>query len=98
MVMRVKDIQDAIDRGQFDEAHGALEELLRLGPKNLEALKKKAALFSFEGKFSEEGAVWRKILEVDPEDKEAVDYFHRSFIEEREKERPTKRRKEWRWG
>lgn len=86
MVMRTEDIRSLIDRGEFEEAHKALNGILDLGPQNLEALKLKAFIYSCQGRVEDEAGVWRKIVEVDPEDETAMIFFHKTFIEERERE------------
>ncbi|MBI2602708.1 MAG: hypothetical protein HYW48_06610 [Deltaproteobacteria bacterium] len=86
MVKRVEDIRSLIDRGEFEEAQTSLDGILELGPRNLEALKLKAFLYSCQGRFEDEASTWRKIIEVDPEDEAAMLFFHKSFIEERERE------------
>ncbi len=80
----VNAIKDIVAEGRFEEAHRALEDLLELGPNNLEALKLKAALFEHVGRFEEEWMVWRRILESDNEDEDAIDFFQRTQLEDRE--------------
>jgi len=84
LMKHVSAIKDIVAKGQFEEAHQALEDLLELGPNNMEALKLKAALFQHVGRFDEEENVWRRIIEVDHEDEEAIAYFQRSQLEDRE--------------
>lgn len=83
-MMHVKQIKEIIDEGRTDEAHSALEQLLVLGPKNTEAMKLRAALYAMEGRFTDEGRIWQKIAEVDNEDADAVVYYTRRQLEDRE--------------
>ncbi len=83
-MMHVKEIKEIIDEGRTDEAHSALEQLLVLGPKNTEAMKLRAALYSMEGRFTDEGRLWQKIAEVDNEDADAVVYYTQKQLEDRE--------------
>lgn len=80
----VTQIRKIVENGQFEEAHQAIEDLLELGPKNIEALKLKAALFDHVGRFDEEETIWRRIVEVDNEDDEAIQYFLKAQLEDRE--------------
>ena len=41
----LEDIRKIVDRGEYGEAFVALEELLEMGPYNIEALKLKSLLF-----------------------------------------------------
>lgn len=80
----VQAIKKIVSEGQFQEAHLALEDLLELGPNNLEALKLKAALYEHVGRFEEEEQVWRRIIEIDTQDEDAINFFQRSQLEDRE--------------
>ena len=62
----------------------ALDQLLSLGPGNIEALKLKCFLYSLEGKFREEFMAWEKVLDQDYEDPDARYFFRRRDMEERE--------------
>lgn len=84
--MRLEEIHNLMDKGQFSQAHSALEELLSLGPSNLGALKLEAFLLAYEGRFVEEARIWQKIAAIDSEEEAAIKYFDRSFVEEREHE------------
>ncbi len=86
MVMPLDKIEKYVDAGDFPAAYAALEELLELGPKNTHALRLKAMLFGYEGRFREESKLWQKIITLDPEDEFAIAYFRRSMQEERENE------------
>lgn len=83
-MLHVKQIQSLADNGHAEQAYEALDQLLALGPKNIEALKIKANLLAFEGRFLEEGRVWEKIAQIDQEDEDAIQYFLHRQIEERE--------------
>jgi tetratricopeptide (TPR) repeat protein len=80
----VNHIRKIVEQGRLDEAHKAIEDLLELGPKNLEALKLKAALFEHVGRFEDEENMWRRIIEIDNEDEDAIRYFQKAQIEDRE--------------
>jgi len=80
----VAKIKEMFQAGQSHDALEALENLLELGPHNLEALKLKAHLFASEGRFAEEDAVWQKIVDVAPEDEDLLEYLHKKQWEDRE--------------
>ncbi len=80
----VKDIQKIVDHGDSSEAHVALDELLDLGPNNIDALKLKARLYRYEGRFEKEVATWNQIISIDREDPDAIGYFLQKQIEDRE--------------
>ena len=48
-----------------------MEQLLELGPNNVQALKLMASLYVHQGRFDEEEQVWRRV-EIDNEDDEAI--------------------------
>lgn len=77
-------IRQLLDQGQRAEAKSALEDLLSIGPSNLEALKLKALLYAGEGRFPEEEKVWLRILEIDREDPDAIQFIIKKQIEDRE--------------
>ena len=81
----VKDIRILFEQGQQDEAFDAIDQLLSLGPNNLDALKLKALILSNRGQYREEAKLWEQIIELDNEDADAIYYFHKRYIEEREK-------------
>ena len=83
-MMHVKQIRDIVDAGRNGEAHDALDQLLALGPNNLEALKLRARLHEFEGRFGDESKVWDRILSVDAENQDATQYLLRRQLEDRE--------------
>lgn len=80
----VKAIQQLVESGQLNEAHDALEDLLAIGPNNIEALKLLASLYRHQGRFEDEEQVWRRTFEVDQEDEDVLDYFQKVQIEDRE--------------
>lgn len=80
----VNAIKEIVAKGQFEEAHLALTDLLELGPHNMDALKLKAALFEHVGRFEDEDIVWRRIIDIDNEDEDAIQFFQRSQQEDRE--------------
>lgn len=86
MVMKIENIEKDVEKGRFEEAYAGLEEILSIGPKNTKALKMKALLLALEGKFSEEAQIWRKVISVDAEDEDALEYFQRTVNEQREHE------------
>lgn len=77
-------IKKIVTDGQFSEAHTALEDLLEMGPSNVEAIKLKAALFAHVGRFEEEELAWRRVIEIDNEDEDAIEYFQGAQLEDRE--------------
>lgn len=80
----VNTIRKLVDEGDADQAHDALDNLLALGPSNLEALKLRADLFRRVGRLSDESKVWLKIIDVDREDADAINYFYQQQLEDRE--------------
>ncbi len=80
----INNIKKIVADGQFEEAHTALEDLLEMGPSNVEAIKLKAALFAHAGRYDEEELAWRRIIDIDNEDEDAIEYFMASQIEDRE--------------
>lgn len=80
----VKEIKVIVEAGQISEAHEALDELLLLGPRNIEALKLRAQLYETEGRFYDESRAWEKVLGADGEDPDAVNFFLARQNEDRE--------------
>jgi len=80
----VTTIKKLIAAGQLSQAHEALEELLEIGPKNMEALKLLAALYVHQGRFEDEERIWRRIYEIEHDDEEALEFFQKVQIEDRE--------------
>ncbi len=72
----VKEILANINRGEETQAHEEIQELLSLGPKNVQALKLQAALCAREGNFEVEAQIWQKVLDCDPEDENAIKYWY----------------------
>lgn len=83
-MLHVKQIRTIVDEGKTVEAHDALDQLLALGPSNLEALKLRARLFEFEGRFGDEAKTWERIGSLDREDPDAQIYVARKQLEDRE--------------
>jgi hypothetical protein len=77
-------IKELIEKGETSKALGHLENILFLGPKNIEALKLKAFILRAQGHFEEEEILWSKILSFDREDTDAMEYFYSRHLEERE--------------
>ena len=73
-----------VENGDHEQAHDALDNLLELGPKNIEALKLKTVLYANEGRFVDERMLWEKIIFHDNEDLDAIFFFQRRHFEERE--------------
>lgn len=78
-------VKKLFEVGEEEEAEKELDNLLFLGPSNIEALKIRAEIFQKKGKFEEEAKIWSRIYEIDEEDPEAIDYMQRMQLEEREK-------------
>ena len=83
-MQHVKQIRTIVEAGDNDQAHAALDQLLALGPNNTEALKLRAALLEHEGRFADESKVWNRVATIDREDEDAINYFLRRQIEDRE--------------
>lgn len=74
-------IKKMMEEGQVDQAKEALENLLELGPHNLEALKMKAALYAAEGRFLEEEKTWHQIIEISHDDEDALEFIQQRQID-----------------
>lgn len=83
-MVHVHEIRNMVESGAHEAAHEALDLLLSLGPGNIEALKLKCFLYAAEGRFREEARVWAKVLDQDYEDADALSFFQRRQIEEKE--------------
>lgn len=81
---QIRDIQNIIEEGKTSEAHVAINEILALGPNNIEALKMRASLYHYEGRFEKEIAAWTQILSIDREDPDAINFFLQKQLEDRE--------------
>lgn len=81
----VSAVRDLLNEGKSEEAEDALENLLALGPSNIEALKIKAAILGKKGQLAEEAETWLKISQIDGEDPDAHDFLLRLQLEERER-------------
>lgn len=80
----VTKIKEMFQAGQVAEANVALENLLELGPHNIEALKLKAFVLASEGRFQEEDAIWQTILKAYPDDEDLLNHLHKKQWEDRE--------------
>lgn len=83
-MLHVKKIREIVDEGQSEKAHSALDQLLALGPNNLEGLKLRAHLYAFEGRFAEEAQIWDKVATIDREDPDAINFLLQRQMEDRE--------------
>lgn len=81
----VSAVRDLFSEGKSEEAEDALDNLLALGPSNIEALKIKAALLGKKGQLAEEAEIWLKISQIDSEDPDAHEFLLRLQMEERER-------------
>lgn len=77
--------EELLSQSKYEEALGAIDELLEFAPYNLEALKLKAQLLEAQGKYAEATRCWVKVLEIEPEDPQALDFSKRFYLEEEEK-------------
>jgi tetratricopeptide (TPR) repeat protein len=77
-------IKAYIAKGDTQEAYSALDNLLALGPNNIEALKLQAMLYNAEGRYTEETTVWHKVLTIDNEDIDAITFMLKLQNEDRE--------------
>lgn len=78
-------IKKIVTDGHFSEAHAAIEDLLEFGPKNVEAIKLKAALYAHVGRFEEEEMAWRRVIEIDNEDEDAIEFYQGLQLEDSER-------------
>ena len=83
-MLNVKEIEKFVDDGDNDPAHQALDDLLELGPSNTAALKLRARLFEYEGRFADEVRIWDQIASIDNEDTDAVEFLLKKQLEDRE--------------
>jgi hypothetical protein len=82
----MNEIRKLVDHGQLNEAQDALDVLLEFGPSNVDALKLKAVLCAHEGKFQEEEGYWGQILDVDREDRDAIHFFLKRQLQDKERQ------------
>ena len=80
----IKSIKNHLGAGEVAQAKDALDNLLHIGPNNIEALKLKAAILTAEGNFADSHSTWLRIAEVDRNDEDAVHYFLKQQQEDRE--------------
>ncbi len=83
-MIHVNAIRKFVDDGEFDQAHDAIENLLALGPNNLEALKLQAQIYAARGEIDLELQVWGRVLEIDREDADGINFLLQQQIEDRE--------------
>jgi tetratricopeptide (TPR) repeat protein len=83
-MLHVKQIEKFVDDSKNEEAHEALDQLLSLGPQNTAALKLRARLFEYEGRFAQEAKIWERIATIDNEDEDAIDFLLNRQMEDRE--------------
>ena len=83
-MMHVKQIKNKIDHGQFDTALADIENLLLLGPNNLDALKLKAFLMEGMGHFHDALRVWLHIAQIAPDDEDAISFVQAKQLEDKE--------------
>jgi tetratricopeptide (TPR) repeat protein len=80
----VAEIQNLAENGDLSGAHQALDGLLEMGPRNVEALKLRARLFEVAGKFQQEAKIWEQVAKIDREDSDLEQYIVRRQSEDRE--------------
>lgn len=80
----VAEIQSIAESGDLSEAHSALDALLAMGPRNVEALKLRARLYEVAGRFQLEAKVWEQVSKIDREDDDLTQYILRRQNEDRE--------------
>ncbi len=80
----LKTIRELVESEKLEEAQEAIDNLLILGGKNTEAMKIKARIYQRQGHFSLEAQEWRKIIDLDAEDEDAIGYYEGLHLEERE--------------
>jgi tetratricopeptide (TPR) repeat protein len=80
----VAQIQTIAESGDLGSAHEALDALLEMGPRNVEALKLRARLYEVSGQFQQEAKIWDQIARIDREDNDLAEYIARRQHEDRE--------------
>jgi hypothetical protein len=80
----VAEIQNIAESGDLSGAHNALDALLTMGPRNIEALKLRARLYEVSGRFQLEAKVWDQISRIDREDDDLTQYVIRRQSEDSE--------------
>lgn len=84
ILAREQKLRQLVESGEHVKAHDAVDEVLALGPHNIRALKWKGDLAQLEGEFAQSREYWRRVLEIDAEDVEAIHFFEKLSIEDRE--------------
>jgi tetratricopeptide (TPR) repeat protein len=80
----VAEIQNIAEAGDLSQAHSALDALLSMGPRNIEALKLRARLYEVAGRFQMESKIWDQISKIDQDDNDLLQYISRKQAEDRE--------------
>ena len=83
-MLHVKEITALVEEGELEASHDALDNLLALGPGNTAALKLRAKLLGFEGRFTGEAKVWDQVAECDPTDPDVVSFYLQKQVQDRE--------------
>ena len=73
-----------IEQGQYDAALSNIENLLLLGPHNLDALKLKAFFMEGKGYFHDALRVWLEIAQIAPDDEDALAFVQTKQLEDKE--------------
>jgi hypothetical protein len=80
----VAEIINIAESGDLAGAHQALDQLLAMGPGNIEALKLRARLFEVAGRFLQESKIWEQVARIDRDDTDLAAYIARRQGEDRE--------------
>jgi tetratricopeptide (TPR) repeat protein len=80
----VAEIQNIAESGDLQGAHQALDGLLSMGPRNLEALKLRGRLYEVAGQFQQEAKIWEQVAKIDRDDHDLMEYITRRQGEDRE--------------
>ena len=80
----VSQILNIAESGDLQGAHQALDGLLSMGPRNIEALKLRARLYEVAGQFQQEARIWEHVAKIDREDHDLTQYLARRQSEDRE--------------
>ncbi len=80
----VAQILTIAESGDLAGAHSALDSLLSMGSKNVDALKLRARLLEVAGRFQMEAKIWSQIAKIDRDDVDLHQYVTRRQNEDRE--------------
>jgi len=83
-MIHVNAIRKFVDEGEYEQAHSAIENLLALGPNNLEALKLQAKMYEVKHELDLEMKTWSRVLDIDQEDPDAINFLIQQQTEDRE--------------